>query len=255
MEFPVRPRIAAVIVACIAVLTVATTVRAGETQRLPMLEEYRAKYHVVSSGFRAGEIVSTLRRENGEYVFETRGTSRGLASLFVTRQALEISRFLVTEDGLVPLDYRRDAGKSDDEDDTRANFDWDRATVDSIDKGRDVTLPLSPGIIERHILPLAVVLGLRRGSAPQSLTIVERDRIKRFEITAEGSDRVILGDTSYETLKYLQHRDESDRRTTIWFAPELGFLPVRFEIHDERGLRAKIVLEELSLGGDTRVGG
>ncbi len=254
MEFPVRSGIVAIILACTAVLTAATTVRAAETQR-PALEEYRAKYHVVSSGFRAGDIVSTLRRENGQYIFETRGTSRGLASLFVTREALEISRFIVTGDGLVPLEYRRDAGKSDDKDDTRANFDWDRAIVDSIDKGRDVALPLSPGMIERHVLPLAVVLGLRRGSPPQSLTIVERDRIKRFEITAQGSDRVTIGDTGYEAVKYLQHRDESDRRTTFWFAPELGFLPVRFEIRDERGLRAKIVLEELSVGGHTVVGG
>ena len=77
----------------------------------------------------AAEIVSTLREEGAEYIFETRGKSRGLATFFVPRQALEISRFRVSEDGLVALSYLRDAGKADPRDDTRAEFDWANGTV------------------------------------------------------------------------------------------------------------------------------
>lgn len=233
----------------LASVTISLSASAEVPDRAP-LEPYRAKYHVHSSGMRAGEIVSTLSRDGDEFVFETRAKSRGLAALFAPRRPLEISRFRVGADGLVAISYVRDAGKSDDRDDTSAEFDWDRATVATVDKGLEVDLPLEPGMIERHILPLAVALGLRRGEPPPFLTLVERDRIKRFQIEPQGRETVKAAGRDYEALKFLQHRAESDRQTTIWFAPELGFIPVKFEIRDKRGLRARIVLEELGRGAD-----
>ena len=248
METPVRTRVAALILAYAVLPGWPGAANAADSG--PRLEPYQAKYHVHSSGFRAGEIVSTLREEGAEYVFETRGKSRGLATFFVPRQALEVSRFRVSEDGLVSLSYLRDAGKADPRDDTRAEFDWANGTVATVDKGREAILELAPGMIERHILPLAIGLGLHRGAPPPSLTLIERDRIKVFDITPQGADRIELGGGVYETVKFLQHRDESDRSTTIWFAPDLGFVPVKFEIHDKRGLRARIQLKQLTLDGN-----
>ncbi len=250
METSVRTRFVTLILVHIALTSVADAA-AGEFA----LQPYQAKYHVHSSGFRAGEIISTLRPEGTDYIFETRGKSRGLATLFVPRQALEVSRFRVGEDGLIALSYFRDAGKSDPRDDTRAEFDWINGTVATVDKGRDAMLELAPGMIERHILPLAIGLGLRHGAAPQSLTLVERDRIKSFDITAQGNERIEFEGVVHDTMKFLQHREESDRRTTIWFAPDLGFVPVKFEIHDKRGLRARILLQHLTLDGVVVLGG
>ncbi len=253
METPVRTRLATLTLAYAALTGMTGAADAAGTGSA--LQPYQAQYHLHSSGFRAAEITSTLRRDGTDYIFETRGKSRGLATLFVPRQAIEVSRFRVGEDGLIALSYRRDAGKDDPRDDTRAEFDWANGTVATVDKGRDATLDLTPGMIERHILPLAISLGLRRGAAPQSLTLVERDRVKSFAITEQGRDRIELEGVDYETLKFLQHRDESDRRTTIWFAPDLGFVPVKFEIHDKRGLRARILLQHLTFNAATDPGG
>ena len=46
-----------------------------------------------------------------------------------------------------------------------------------------------------------VGLGLRRGAPPPSLTLIERDRIKVFDITPQGADRIELGGGVYETVK------------------------------------------------------
>ena len=164
METPVRTRVAALILAYAVLPGWPGAANAADSG--PRLEPYQAKYHVHSSGFRAAEIVSTLRVEGAEYVFETRGKSRGLATFFVPRQALEVSRFRVSEDGLVALSYLRDAGKADPRDDTRAEFDWANGTVATVDKGREAILALAPGMIERHILTLGSGLGQRRGARP-----------------------------------------------------------------------------------------
>ncbi len=150
---------------------------------------------------------------------------------------------------LVPLSYVIDDGTKDGDDDTVIAFDWINGTVATVDKGRDAMLELAPGMIERHILPLAIGLGLRHGAAPQSLTLVERDRIKSFDITAQGNepDRVRRSRSRHDEISPAARRIRPP--TSIWFAPDLGFVPVKIQF-DKRGLRhASCAATAISLGG------
>ncbi|MGH8188151.1 MAG: hypothetical protein ACREUC_16460, partial [Steroidobacteraceae bacterium] len=76
-------------------------------------QPFTATYAVRYRGIGAGTITFTFAREpSGSYVYETRPHPTGLARIFVSRVALERSVMQIDAEGVRPLEWRLDGGKS-----------------------------------------------------------------------------------------------------------------------------------------------
>ncbi len=187
---------------------------------------FAATYDVSFRGISAGELHSTLRPEgSGEYVYETRANPRRLARLFVSSRAVERSVMRIDEDGVRPLSWFSDDGRSERD---VLEFAWNEERVSGTVNGNRVQFPIAPRMQDRLSMQIAVITALLRGEEPGALSMVD-ERLKHYSYTRVGTERIRTSAGEFEAVLYESTRPGSSRLSRFWHAPELGFLPVRAE--------------------------
>jgi hypothetical protein len=73
------------------------------------------------------------------------------------------------------------------------------------------------------------MLDLKNGTMPKNFRILDKDEIKDFIYTPEGSARIRTALGELDTLVVSSRRAGGDRVLRMWFAPSLGFIPVLAE--------------------------
>jgi Protein of unknown function (DUF3108) len=95
--------------------------------------------------------------------------------------------------------------------------------------------PLAPRTQDRLSLLLALAQALR-GEPPEVITlpVAGPSRLSnyRFKLAARESLQLPAGD--FETVRYERDNEDDDEHLSIWFAPELCWLPVRLRYTDDR---------------------
>ncbi len=77
----------------------------------------------------------------------------------------------------------------------------------------------------------------------------ETDELKRLEVDNIGTDVMEVGAGEFEVVG-IRHRSEgSNRTTTLWCAPALGFLPVVIEQQRDGKRQMRASLERYQLFG------
>ena len=87
-----------------------------------------------------------------------------------------------------------------------------------------------------------VLLRLRNGTEPGTISMIEKDRIKHYRYTFLRRETLKTAIGEFETVVYRSARDGSDRETISWHAPKLGFTLVQAEQRKEgkRGFQTYI---------------
>jgi hypothetical protein len=73
------------------------------------------------------------------------------------------------------------------------------------------------------------MLDLRNGTLPAIFHIVDKDELKDFIYTREGTARIRTALGELDTVIVSSQSKGSDRILRMWFAPSLGFIPVQAE--------------------------
>jgi len=78
-------------------------------------------------------------------------------------------------------------------------------------------------------MQLASLRSLATGTPLGSVTLVDSDKIKDYELRREGTAQIETGLGTLDTVVYTSQRAGGDRVTRTWVAPALGYLPVKAE--------------------------
>jgi hypothetical protein len=213
---------------------------------------YKATYSVSYQGITAGQLHFELRvDEDGRFVYETHATPGLLASFLVSRKAIERSIMRIDADGVRPLFWFLDDGKSGKENDGALVFAWDEKRVTGTVQGERVDLPTEPGLQDRLSFQVAAMTALWRGREPGTIPVLDDNRIKPYSYIRQGAARIKTPAGEFETVLYESTRPRSKRLSRIWHAPALGYLPVRFERlnRDKVETVMELVSVERSVGG------
>lgn len=191
---------------------------------------FKATYAVSYLGVKAGLLHFDLRAEgNGRYVYETHATPGLVASLIVSRKAVERSSMRIDAEGVRPLAWSLDDGKAGKEHDGSLKFDWEAKRVTGTVEGQRVDLPIEAGLQDRLTFQIAALTALLRGKEPGIIPMLDDDRIKPYSYSRKGDERIQTPAGEYDSVIYESTRPGSKRFSRIWHAPTLGYLPVRFE--------------------------
>jgi hypothetical protein len=191
---------------------------------------YTATYSVSYQGITAGQLHFELRAdEDGRFAYETHATPGMLASLLVSRKAVERSIIRIDADGVHPLSWFLDDGKSGKENDGALIFAWDEKRVTGTVQGERIDLPIEPGLQDRLSFQVAAMTALLRGREPGTIPVLDDNRIKPYSYSRQGAARIKTPAGEFETVLYESTRPRSKRLSRIWHAPALGYIPVRFE--------------------------
>ncbi len=191
---------------------------------------FTASYAASYRGIEAGMLTFSLRAEdNGRFVYETKADPSFLARLVVSRNALERSEMIIDENGVRPLKWTLDDGKSGNQGDGALAFDWDAGRVTGTAEGKSVDLPTQPGLQDRLSIQIDVMTTLLRGGEPGTIPLIDDEKIKLYTYRRTGTEEMDTPLGRIETVIYESAREGSSRLSRFWMAPTLNYIPVRAE--------------------------
>lgn len=210
---------------------------------------YVATYRVDYKGKDAGTAELAVRRlpDGDVYEFTSTIVVKGMLKLVRPKPAVERSLFRVEAGGVRPLEFWYEDGSRSGEDNVHVVFDWDRgiATINGAQARRELTVPA--GTLDRGSLQVARMRDLAAAGTLGSYTIADDDSVAEYDYTDGGTATITTEAGTHTTRVMTQQRAGSSRATSVWFAPDLRFLPVRIE--QRRDGEVQTALELVSVSG------
>lgn len=214
-----------------AALLAAGAVRAAPVaEGAPTLRPFKASFVLEWKGMNAATASLELAaQDDGSWRYVSRNNARGVFRAVFPDELTQVSRLQVESGQVRPLSYRGDDGSADKSRDIALDFDWNRRRVTGVAEKKPVDLELQAGLQDVMSVQIALIVDLLAGRKPTGYTLVDKDRIKDYVYTDEGKARVTTALGALDTVVWSSHRPNSDRVTRVWYAPSLGYAPVKAE--------------------------
>lgn len=201
----------------------------------PELKAFSARYQVQWRGINVGTSDLELKppSTSGEFEYISRSNARGIFRLVAGDEITQTSRFVLHAGHVQPLIFRGDDGSSSTEKDVSLDFDWSKARVKGTSEDKPVDLSLKPDTQDPMSVQIELMLALQTKQVPKIVWLADKDEIKDFNYTDEGSHRLKTALGDLDTIVLASQRPGSSRIMRLWFAPSLGFVPVQAQrTHD-----------------------
>lgn len=212
----------------------------GDVRAIP---EFSAVYELERNGMRAAELTRTLSCSSGRCEFRSEGQTVGFADLLVRGRLREITRFGFDGEGISPRDYTyRQRARGNNDENVRLFFNPRSGRVTS--RGDDEWEKHIDGeVMDELLSQLRLMLAVRGGDDTMSFSVIEGDGDReayRFNVVSREEVQTDAG--RFEAVRVEHVGDKEERQTTMWFAPELEYIPlvVRQENEDDADYTATL---------------
>lgn len=211
------------------------------------LRPFTAVLAVDWKGITAGISTLELTRNGGNlWTYSSRSEARGLARLFVPGDITQVSQFTLIDGAVLPQHFRGDDGSSDDSRDISLDFDWPHNRVSGVAERKKVSMELRPGAQDDLSAQIAAMVELARGTKlPPSFLVVDKDQIKEYRYRQEGAAHLKTAVGEVDTIVVSSQRNGSPRTLRTWFAPSLGYVPVKAERTRDGKVEFSMVIRSL----------
>ena len=200
----------------------AQTPSAADAGIAPFSARYQADWKSINVG--TSDLELKQDTEPGHYVYTWSITAHGIFRLYrdeVTQQ----SWLSINADHVRPEKYRAEDGSSS----VNLDFDWDGGHVRGTSENKPVDLTLEEGTQDLLSIQVEVMLGLKKGNLPKTFQIIDKDKLKEFIYTQEGTANIRTALGQLDTVIVESRQAGNNRILRMWFAPSLGFVPVQAE--------------------------
>ena len=189
----------------------------------PFTAQYTADWKSINVG--TSEIVLRPDATTGSYLYTWTMTARGIFRIVYSNDVIQKSWFTVNDGHVRPERYRAEQGDSS----VDIVFDWTAGRARGVSETKPVSLKFVEGTQEVMSIQIEVMLDLASGSLPGMFRILDRDEIKEFMYSQEGTARIRTALGLLDTVVVASQRPGNSRVLRMWFAPSLGFVPVLAE--------------------------
>jgi hypothetical protein len=221
-----RPPAAALLLA-IAVSTAALSAGAApavdDAGIAPFIAHYQADWKGISVG--TSDIQLTRGVEPGQYMYKWTITARGIFRIAYHDDLVQTSWLSIMGDHVRPDKYYGKEGSAT----VELGFDWQNMRATGLSETKPVDLKLTEGTQDVMSIQVEVMLDLMRGNLPKTFQIIDKDQLKEFNYTQEGSAKIRTEIGEIDTVIVTSQRAGNNRILRMWFAPSLGFVPVQAE--------------------------
>jgi len=163
--------------------------------------------------------------EPDHYVYTWIISAHGIFRIIYSNPVTQKSWLKVDGEHIRALKYHGDDGSSS----VDLDFDWDTGHARGKSEGKPVDLALSEGTQDVMSIQLEIMLDLKRGNLPAHFRIIDNDEVKDFNYTNEGTARIHTALGDLDTIVVASQRTGNSRILRMWFAPSLGYIPVKAE--------------------------
>jgi hypothetical protein len=190
----------------------------------PFSAHYVAEWRDISVG--TSDLKLERDGKTGQYHYTWTISARGIFRLVYSNDVTQQSWFNVIGGHIRPEKYRAEQGSSS----VNFDFDWNTGRAFGSSEGKQVDLMLKPGAQDLMSIQVEVMLDLQNGEMPGVFSIIDKDQMKDFMYTRERTAKLRTPLGSIDTIIVASRRNATDSRVLrMWFAPDLGFVPVQAE--------------------------
>ena len=240
-----RPAIAA------CLLALSGPAMAADAAEAPGIDSIGVLYDVDAPFGQRALSLSLVRRDGDGFVYETYSRGLGLARLVIASDALESTRFILDEDGMVrPRGYmcRSCDGRKDGL--VKIAYDPDANLAVFSEKEELLEFKLDTRAMDRKSWEIQTMLDIAAGRPMDVEPTLEGGKLKLYKGEKIGEETLGTRAGELQTVKYRRQREGSGNFQYLWYARELGWLPARWEIW--RKDRRTVIIEayEFAWGED-----
>ena len=188
----------------------------------PFSAQYQADWKSINVG--TSDLELKQDTEPGHYVYTWTITARGIFRLY--RAGVTQKSWLSINAGHArPEKYRAEDGSSS----VNLDFDWDGRRARGVSETKPVDLILKDGTQDVMSIQVEVMLDLKNRNLPRTFQILDKDELKEFIYTQEGTAKLRTALGELDTVIVASQHTGNNRILRMWFAPSLGFVPVQAE--------------------------
>jgi hypothetical protein len=190
----------------------------------PFASHYVAEWHDISVG--TSDLQLERDAQPGQYHYKWVISARGIFRLAYSHDVIQQSWFGLVDSHVRPNRYRGEEGSSY----VAFEFDWESGHALGSSEGKPVDLVLKPGAQDLMSIQVEVMVDLKNGTLPPTFYIIDKDQMKEFFYTREGTAKLRTAIGMLDTVIVASRRGPTDSRVLrMWFAPDLGYVPVQAE--------------------------
>ena len=154
---------------------------------------------------------------------------------------MSLSEFTAERDGVKPVRFHEvDTIKNEPE--VRFAFDWTTNVASGTVGSEDVTSQLD-GISHDNVsIQYALMYDLLNGRLQDTYVLFDVDKMRVANVRNIGTQEIKTKAGTFEAVGIQHQKEGSSRVTTLWCAPELGYLPVVIEQHRKKKLNFRATL-------------
>lgn len=187
---------------------------------------FQAEYQLKHNGIEIGRVkLSLTQKDSHRYTLTSHTETSGLLSFVRDDDVIETSHFEINQGRPRPTTYQYQEHLGDGRKNVSLIFNWASLSVSNDSKGHIWHLDIEKGVVDKALMQIALMLDLNT-SSNLSYKVADGGKLKTYNFSAQGTEIITLGDTSYQTIKLTRTKDDKPRITYYWCAKELHNLPI-----------------------------
>jgi len=194
---------------------------------LAVPQSYSALYQIEADGMSLGKLERTLKQNaDGTYILKTKTYVTGFWSIFIKDRVNEESRFAMVDGKAIAKNYHYTKKKKGKLIKESVIFDTDKGTILSSSGSGKQKFPLTGNESDKLLYQFKIRAALRRGESELQFSVVDRMRLRSYQFKVGRLETLDTPMGMIEAVR-VERVNEEKRKTTLWFAPSLDYLPVK----------------------------
>jgi len=202
-----------------------------------------------------GEMQNTLNYQNGIIRYSSIAKAKGLAALFVSEDATEVSLLSWPENTSFTLpqqqsfNFIQEAGHKKNQHITFKPIDTNQTLIEGSYKFKTYSFSSNKKLWSRQLLQLLISsdLQLNPNTLSNSFFIVDKGLIKKYTYTVLGDEKFKYKNKTLAALKIKILRENSTRMSYVWLSKTQFYLPLKIEHYKDNDLNVRMQLTQLKL--------
>ncbi len=209
--------------------------------------EFEAIYDVHKGSMRVGKMDVSLKKVNGELIYESITKPVGMAALFLGDQIVTDRAVLkLINNQYHTIEFKHEMKNSDKNRNEHYIFDWDNKRAVVKYKDRKNEIELQDYTFDNYSAQLLLMRKPDQEKVTNLYSVISKGKLKEYSYQLENNEVIETKAGKYDAHKLVRKKD-NDKKTTYysWYAEKLNYLPVKLDKYENGKLDISIRITEV----------